>query len=1297
MSNRTLPAFPEGEPSRGASSSSESPRLPDVPGYRVLEWVAEGGMGMIYAAVAEDHGRRVAIKLVRPELVSMGSAERILREVHALAAISHPAIVGYIDHGTTDEGRPFLVTEWLEGMDLEQRLRAGPLPEEEVVALAVRLAEGLAAAHECGVVHRDIKPANVFLVGGRARDARVLDFGIARFTAPSWTLTSPGKIIGTPAYMAPEQARGGPDVGPRADLFSLGCVLYECLAGHPPFAGDNAMAVLAKVLLEHPTPVAQLVPGVPRLLDALVMELLSKDASRRPVGAREVSRRARALSSNDEAAPVPVALTENERTFCCVLLIRGKVDTGGAPLRLARLAEEHLGRYLTLVDGTRLIHMEKMGVASDLVYNAVRCAIAVERIAPRLAIAVASGLAEGSGRTMVGRALDRGARLLARTPAGRIRIDDDTARLLEARYELELERDEDGVLVARDSSDGLAPRAAARSAPPMFGRHRELALLRAALDECVEERRAAALAVIGEAGVGKSRLFLEMLEGLGSEVTVLHGRAESMRTQAPLSVVSRLVREAAGLVEGESPSARRERLRARLGRHLQGAEQERALTFLGELVSAFSDRAPPELAYARERSAVMRERIAEAWRAWLSAEGRGGPLVVVLEDVHWADEASVELVLDTVTELADLPLLVLLNARPEVDARFPRVAASEGIERHELATLSRRAADMLVRRWLGDETSTREVERIVDCGGGNALFLEELVRAVEGGDHSVPPGSVLAMMQTRQASLSSLQRKVLRATSVFGRAAALEGVGRLLGDEVDDAGLRSVVDELVRTRWLVPSGQRGGRGETVGFRHDLVRDAVYATLTHDDRRLGHRLAANWLEEVGELDAVVLAEHRRRGGDPEAATQWFARAADTAYERHQLDAVLQVVERGLEGAPRGDARGRLLLRRAEVEAVAGRHREAARLARDAVENLSPYSPRWYRAAGEAALSSARAGETREVGHIVEALNKIDPTAGGSAGDLIGLVRAALPLVAEGESASAWCLADTAVRVAERMAKTDPEALGPMHSAAAVRALVSGALDVSYREVSLAAAAFERVGNGRAALEHSASSGFLLLELGGLERAEPGLRNVIERSEPLGLEHLCAVTRHNLGRRVGEANRVEEGLRLERLAFEGFERHGNHRMRGLTSCHIAWLLATSGRADEAWAHVAEVVEPLRPHRASHAIALATRAQVLLRLGREQDALRDARRAHEELGKLGRLQEGESFIRVTWCDALHAAGDPEGAKEVARSALRNLRERAERIVHEGLRASFVTQVYENARIEELAARWGVEDRAL
>lgn len=246
--------------------------------YTVDRVLGRGGMAVVYLARDRKHDRPVAIKILRPEIVVGQAAQRFLLEIRILARLQHPHILALLDSGATDEvpPRPFYVMPYVDGETLRQRLtREGPLPVADALHLVRETGEALQYAHGEGLIHRDVKPENVLLSQGHAL---VADFGIARAAgvAADDRLTRPGLSMGTPAYMSPEQAEGEPEVDARADQYSLACVLYELLAGQPPFTGASAGAVLARQVLDPVPPLTTLRPGVPGSVRQAIERALSK-------------------------------------------------------------------------------------------------------------------------------------------------------------------------------------------------------------------------------------------------------------------------------------------------------------------------------------------------------------------------------------------------------------------------------------------------------------------------------------------------------------------------------------------------------------------------------------------------------------------------------------------------------------------------------------------------------------------------------------------------------------------------------------------------------------------------------------------------------------------------------------------------------------------------------------------------------------------------------------------------------------------------------------------------------------
>jgi serine/threonine-protein kinase len=256
-------------------------------------------MATVYLADDLRHGRRVAIKLLHPELSAVLGPERFLAEIKTTAGLQHPHILPLFDSGAAD-GLLFYVMPYVEGETLRRRLqREHQLPISDAIRLATEVADALGYAHDHGIIHRDVKPENI-LLGYPSRDrgatgaghALVADFGIALAVeqAGGSRLTQTGLSLGTPHYMSPEQAMGERSVDARADVYALGAVMYEMLAGEPPFTGPTAQAVVAKVITERPRPLREIRETVPSHVAAAVHAALQKLPTDRPASAAEFAR-----------------------------------------------------------------------------------------------------------------------------------------------------------------------------------------------------------------------------------------------------------------------------------------------------------------------------------------------------------------------------------------------------------------------------------------------------------------------------------------------------------------------------------------------------------------------------------------------------------------------------------------------------------------------------------------------------------------------------------------------------------------------------------------------------------------------------------------------------------------------------------------------------------------------------------------------------------------------------------------------------------------------------------------------
>lgn len=805
--------------------------------YELKNQAGVGGMGTVYQAIDRQTGALVALKILHSRTTI--EQARFDQEARVLAELSHPGIVRYFDHGVTPNGSPYIAMEWLEGETLEDRLGRGNLGQAAAAHVARLVLEALSAAHSRNIVHRDIKPGNIFLVGWKLSEIRLLDFGIARRVFDTKRLTRKGSTVGTPLYTSPEQARGRADVDGRADIFSLGCVLYEALTGEPPFSGETPLEVMTKVCAGRVPEISCKRVGLDQRLSNLVHAMLAPDPTLRPQSAAtlasefvELVNQLGGIEGDTAAAHPPSqarrdAISEIEEHLACAMLVSlAKRDAASDPgpalaerrlgpksvslsapngrvvrdsedariLDIRRLLETCACEMDRLINRTLLMTAPTVSTAHEQAIQLASAALALREQEPDAKIALATGRATFLGRLPVGRLMDRLPTLMEGQADGTIRLDETTRRLLPARYRT---GGDSGSLLLLDEDAGWPARAASEGGglqTPFVGRERDLLSLEATFDEAVHDRVARAVLVLGPSGLGKSRLVREFL----------HRRGE-----APPIVV-----------QGAGTLLRVERRYPTLGPVFAGAGID-----------------------VHAKSAVHVE---NALSEWLASRCEVGSVVLLLEDLQWGDSPSLELIDRVLQTLHDKPILVLGVGRDEVEDRFPGLWATRAVQSLRLRPLPQKHGLALL-RYLAPSSPRAIEEFVLSRWEGNPLFLEELVASTGQGTLGVS-NAVYAMVEGRFEGLEPDVRRVLRAASLYGeKSFAVESLLALLGE----SARKSIAEwmEVLVMRNLLDRDVRMGEA-SYQFRDRLVRDAAYRMMTATDRVLARRLARAWLQGEG---------------------------------------------------------------------------------------------------------------------------------------------------------------------------------------------------------------------------------------------------------------------------------------------------------------------------------------------------------------------------------------------------------------------------------------------------------------
>lgn len=1312
--------------------------------YEILDLAGRGGMASVYRARDRQSGGTVAVKIMATTEPS--DLARFDREARVLMRLAHPNVVAYHGRGVTSDGRPFLILDWLEGETLAERLAAGLPPLSRAIELVTRVARALGHAHAQNVVHRDLKPSNVFLVGPGYEEPRLLDFGVARVLAGTKLVTRSGTALGTPAYMAPEQARGLREVDARADVYALGCLLYECVSGERPFDGDDVMAVLAKVLFEEAPRLSSAAAGIPEALDDLVERMMSKDARRRPANGDEVADLLTSLALELDMPEDPVRMPSNRpprplttREQKLVAVVAGspaanraeRIEARGANAptvaaeaainahEFATEAASYGARFASLADGSCIAVLEVLGSATDLALRAARCALALSARRPEMPLALAMGRAT-SDRVPVGEVIDRVAELLrGSVDAGSIRVDELVAGLLDRRFVIV--RTERALFLERETGPLVGPRLLLGKPTPCVGRARELRMLAAFYEECAFEPASSLAIVTGSAGMGKTRLtaeWLQRIESADPAPVVWLGRGDPITAGSPLALIGSALRPALGLEAASAVDEARERILARVARTVGEADAKRVSEFLGEIVGVpFPGDESLELRAARTDPTLMGDQLRRAFEDFVLAEATARPLVLVLEDCHWGDTASIRLVEHALGFARQRALAVVVVGRPEVTTLFPSLTRIRGALALVVGELSRKHCELFVDEVLeGIDPDTRA--RVLDHAGGNAFFLEELVRFVAdlrdrasgSARETIMPPTVIAMLQSRLETLPAATRRFLRAASVFGNAFWLDGVASLLGEQAsssagslgpsDPAGvttpasgatgqtnaadLPNLLDRLMREELVEPRAPSRMAGQTeLAFRHALVRDAAYQMLTERDSIAGHRLAGEWLEGAGEHDAFVLGEHFERGHAYAKAARWFTDAAATALERHDFAGAVGLISRATKADVTGVYAGRLALLESDARRWAGDLSAAEASARRALELLPQGSAAWFTANEQLASAAGVHGDYRPAVLWRERIAAVPCEPGAESARLLALAAVGRRLFQLGDytvdEVVDYLIAERAA-LAERL---EPRAVAEIERLLGARARHRGDVAGDLAGYRAAELAYEAAGDVRNACNALVSVGFSYVQLGDHAAARRHLERALAQAERLGLAPVETRARQNLALVLLAEGSLEEARRTAEGVLAQARSRGDVRFEGWTRIYLSRILRAAGDARSALEEATRALDALGSSPPAYAGALAARALAAVDAGDPTEGDVAAREAMAILEEYEGIEEFESLVLAAAVRAATASGQDAEARALAVRARQRLAERAGAIDDPALAKSFLSNVPENVEL--------------
>jgi class 3 adenylate cyclase/tetratricopeptide (TPR) repeat protein len=969
------------EPAR-ARLRTPAARAADWAGRRIRQYLVEqrlgtGGMGVVHQARDERLGRQVALKFLPPHLkADSGAKSRFVAEARAAAALDHPGVCAIHEIGETEDGQLFIAMPLYDGETLRARLDRGRLTFDEALPIALQVARGLGHAHDAGIVHRDVKPSNIVILPDGT--AKILDFGIAQIHERS--LAAPQMLMGTISYMSPEQASAGP-VDSRSDIWSLGIVIHEMLTGVRPFDGGDRwdrgdrQAVLQAIVTQEPRLTATSYPDVPAGIDRILRRTLAKAADQRypsmPVLAAELNALAAApedriaggiighghghpLGGHDD--PAQVSTTERRRAAVLVTVVSDypslvdqvtPIEARRLVARLRDTAVDVVRGYGGLVNqaiGDEIVSLFGVPIAhDDDDLRAVRAALELHtRVqalqasddAPAIRLNVQSGLhvgpvvarrlQEGPRRyDIVGAPATLAARLAALAGAGTVLVSPETQRLVgpymhtAACAPVVLDPQAGPVTTFQVLGEtGIATRLEASSRTgltPYVGRQSELSILQAHVLR-VETGLGGVLAVAGEAGAGKSRLLYELQQGLGAATgpRVLRARCRAYGDGVPYGVFVQILCAALGL---RPPLANADAVVAKI--RALDASLAPVLPLLLHLLSVSSEaHALPRHLQGEHLQAALLDALATI----VGVLVRDRPLVVVVEDWHWADTGSRAAFRRVAELVGSHPLLLMVTSRltHEAEDDWPPQTT-----RVSLARLDFAESVAIMRAVLGvHRVSDALAQRLYDRAGGNPFFLEQICTALleqqavivrdgealisdaEGGGEGALslPETVQGVIRARLDNLDASALEIVRVASVIGW-------------EFDHALLAEIAPASVDLEPAIAALEAAGLiqqisvASTLGYRftHALTQEVCYDSLVGHQRKvlhgaIGRALASTYANRMDD-GAALLAHHFGRAEDWPVAIHFGRRAAERAIALSEFADALATLDQVLEWAGR----------------------------------------------------------------------------------------------------------------------------------------------------------------------------------------------------------------------------------------------------------------------------------------------------------------------------------------------------------------------------------------------------------
>ena len=1280
--------------------------------YVVERFLAGGGMGQVYVARDTRLDRRVAVKLLHADRTSAEAEGRFQREARTLSQVVHPNVVGIHSFGRYGSAW-YLAMEYVEGHSLHEQLKNdGPMGIEEVISVTRQVASGLAEAHEFGIIHRDIKPGNILLrrVASGALVAKVVDFGLARNFGDegSSDVTVGTGVLGTPAYMSPEQIQGQGLDG-RSDLYSLAVVVYQMLTGRLPIYRDTVQGMLIAHLVDKVPPIEttgvgehispgfqhELLRGLAKSPDerpatvAEFAEALGQAAGLRqeaapggvvecPACGHPSAEGGRYCSHCGSAVPLAVCLTCNairagERYFCsdcgttllsaarrlregsadepggsepsssldrvtaAAMVVRLGEATGDSvlfsdfPQTFAAIGEREggrpgafLGRECIALFGLGGMREREISAAADAALGIAAAAKGIVLdggLRPEVRVGIDLGLLGTRGVGVAwgtafagGEAVEQARHALDLVGPGEVGMGRSALREVRGLYETRAITDTLAVVERRrDQARSFADYKVRGIDVPLIGRDPELALLMRAARRVQRRGQLAAAPVVGPAGAGKSRLvaeFLGRLEDLGQKWQVEIAGCSPVGMPQPYEPFVDILRSRLATREEPDLLSKLAALPGISGDGISAEQSERRARSLARIMGTRLEEGEDDT--LRPATEDEKKSALEAYVAFLSAAARIEPVLIVIEDLQWAREPTLEL-LDAIVKGCDTAqTLLVLPMRPE---RADDILGASSLPRARTTTLDVPALDTdesaeLIEELLGGlQLPMGMIEGVHAFADGVPARVEEAVDALiedrvlisaAGGWHfdekraaekASLDASLGDMVLRRIGRLPPAERSLLQAIAVAGNFAPHGMVCHMLDRDVSDAEL----DVAIEAGFLLEANSRHFMGEReFSFRQKTMAETIAQALAASARAEQHQRAARWLQDWSGPRPPgfggMLAHHLLVAGDNENAAQYVLRTARDAMRafanRDAFDAFGVLVEVGRD-----------LLEQTPDSSEGWQHLLAGLVGRGEVALRIGELEKAIEVAEEAAAAGKERGEpdARARSLIVH-------------GDALGQL---------GRYEEARVVLDEATRAASESQNTAGKAI-----------FATGLL-------AMMAVRQQRYDVAESVAEDA------------LQRATPGSEDI---GELAGLGRLHLVMGHALSRR----GKVEDAMGHYEQSTTCFAAIGDDigsAMTELSMGNLAYRREALDEAAQIYRRVADRCETIDYHF-GRTLANTNLGNVLYDQGKLEDALRRLRLAEQELRRLRTLDYLPETLRLI-AQCLVGKGDAHGARVAASEA--------------------------------------------